>query len=257
MKKAVLITGASSGLGLEFAKLFAKDGHNLVLVARNEGKLYSLKKELESKYHIEIYVYVKDLSVDNSALDIYHYTLEKEIIVDTLINNAGFGDYGKFVNSDLRKQTDMVHVNIITLIQMCHLFGKSMESQGYGTILNMCSTAGFQPGALMSIYYATKAFVLSFTEALAVEMESSGVSVIAFCPGPTNTGFVENAHLETSGLFKHLKNATSKEVAFYGYKQMKKKKVIIVHGFINKVLIFFIKLFPRKTVRKIVYQIQK
>lgn len=257
MKTAVLITGASGGLGLEFAKLFAKDGHNLILVARNEGKLYSIKNELEAKYHVEVYVYAKDLSIDNSAFDIYDYTLEKEIVIDTLINNAGFGDYGKFINSDLGKQTDMIHVNVITLMQMCYLFGKSMGNQGHGTILNMCSTAGFQPGALMSVYYATKAFVLSFTEALAVEMERSGVSVIAYCPGPTNTGFVENAHLEASGLFKHLKNATSKEVAFYGYKQMKKKKVIVVHGFINKSLALFARLFPRKFVRNMVYKIQK
>lgn len=118
MKNAVLITGASSGLGLEFAELFAKDGHNLVLVARNEGKLYSLKNKLETKYNIEVYVCSKDLSIDNSALDVFDYTLEHEIIIDTLINNAGFGDYGKFVNSDLYKQTNMIHVNVIALVQM-------------------------------------------------------------------------------------------------------------------------------------------
>lgn len=257
MKKAVLITGASNGLGLEFARLFAKDGHNLVLVARNEGKLYSLKNEFETKYHIEAYVYAKDLSMDNSALDVFDYTLEKELFIDILINNAGFGDYGKFVNSDLNKQTSMVHVNVLTVMQMCYLFGKEMKNQGYGKILNMCSTAGFQAGALMSVYYATKAFVLSFTEALAVEMENDGISIMAYCPGPTKTGFVKNAHLETSGLFKHLKNSTSKEVAYYGYKQLQKKKVIVVHGITNKFLVILTKLFPRKIVRNTVYKIQK
>lgn len=257
MKRAVLITGASSGLGLEFAKLFAKDGYNLVLTARNEGRLYALKNEFETKYHVEVYVCVKDLSADNSALDVYDYILEKGIRIDILINNAGFGDYGKFVASDLKKQTEMVQVNAVAVMQLCYLFGKSMEKQGHGMILNMCSTAGFQPGPLMSVYYATKAFVLSFTEALAVEMKESGVFVTAFCPGPTNTGFVKNANLEDSGLFKHLKNASPKEVAGCGYQKMKKQKVVVVHGFTNKVLVVLAKLLPRPLTRSFVYRITK
>lgn len=151
----------------------------------------------------------------------------------------------------------MVHVNVITLMQMCHLFAKAMEEHGQGIILNMCSTAGFQPGPLMSVYYATKAFVLSFTEAISVEMKDTGVSILAFCPGPTNTGFVKDANLENSGLFKHMKTSTTKEVAIYGYKKMKKKQVVIVHGNLNKCLILCAKLFPRKFVRNVVYQIQK
>ena len=257
MKKAVLITGASGGIGLEFAKLYAKDGQTLVLVARNEGKLYSIKNELEAQYDIQVYVCAKDLSKDDSALDIFDFVLENDIFIDVLINNAGFGDYGKFVNSDLNKQTDMVHVNVNSLMQMCYLFAKPMIQKGSGTILNMCSTAGFQSGALMSVYYATKAFVLSFSEALAVEMKDAGVSVKAFCPGPTKTGFVENANLQNSGLFKHLKNATSKEVAIYGYKKMRTKKVVIIHGIGNKIIIFFSKILPRAFVRNLVYKIQK
>lgn len=257
MNKAVLITGASGGLGLEFAKLFAKDGRDLVLVARNEGKLYALKNELETKYRIRVYVYAKDLSKEDAAYDVYDYVLEKEIFIDILINNAGFGDFGIFVHSDLKKQTDMVHVNILTLMQMCHLFAGPMEEHGKGTILNMCSTAGFQPGALMSVYYATKAFVLSFTEAISVELKETNISVVAFCPGPTQTGFVEGANLETSGLFKKLKTASSRKVAEYGYQEMKKKKVVVVHGFQNKVLIFLCRLFPRKVIRNVVYRIQK
>lgn len=257
MNTAVLITGASSGLGLEFARLFAKDGQNLVLVSRSEGKLYEIKNKLETKYNIHVYVYAKDLSKDNVALDIYDYILEKGIFINVLINNAGFGDYGKFINSDLHKQTDMVHVNIISLMQMCYLFAKDMNRNGGGTILNMCSIAGFQSGALMSVYYATKAFVLSFTEALAVEMKDTDIVIKALCPGPTKTGFVETADLEKSGLFKHLKNATAKEVANYGFKQMKKKKIVIVHGAFNKIIVLGSKILPRKIVRELVYMIQK
>lgn len=132
-----------------------------------------------------------------------------------------------------------------------------MVHRGHGTILNMCSTAGFQPGAYMSVYYATKAFVLSFTEALSVEMQNHGISVTAYCPGPTNTGFVENANLKNAGLFKHLKNSNSKEVAHYGYMQMRKKKVVVIYGVENKILAFFVKLFPRKFIRNLVCKIQK
>lgn len=257
MNKATLITGASSGLGLEFARLFAKAGHNLVLVARNEEKLNSLKNELETKYCIQIYVYAKDLSQIDSALDVFNYTIEKNIFVDTLINNAGFGDYGKFSDSCLRKQTDMIQVNITTLIQLCHLFIKPMIEHGSGNILNMSSIAGFQPGALMSTYYATKSFVLSFSEAISVELKGTGVSVMAFCPGPTKTGFEEEANLDTSGLFKNLKNSSAKEVAKYGYKKMSQKKVLAIHGIGNKTIVLFSKLLPRKFVRNFVYKIQK
>ena len=257
MNKAVLITGASSGLGLEFARLYAKDRQDLVLVARNEGKLYEIKNELETQYSIQVYVYAKDLSEDDSALDVYDFILEKELYINILINNAGFGDYGKFINSDLQKQTNMIHVNVLSLVQMCHLFSKSMKQNGGGIILNMCSIAGFQSGALMSVYYATKAFVLSFTEALAVEMKDTEISIKALCPGPTNTGFVGTANLEKSGLFKHIKNTTAEEVANYGFKQMKNKKIVIVHGFFNKILVFGSKILPRAFVRNLVYLIQK
>ncbi|HIT91111.1 MAG TPA: SDR family oxidoreductase [Candidatus Merdenecus merdavium] len=256
MKKTALITGASSGLGLEFAKIYAKQGYHLVLVARNEGKLYSLKSELEKKYQATVHVFAKDLSLDDSPFDVFDYVLEHHIVIDTLINNAGFGDFGTFAHSDLQKQTDMVHVNVLTLMQLCHLFLKPMIQRGNGNIINMCSIAGFQPGAMMSTYYATKAFVLSFSEAISVELKGTGVSVMALCPGPTKTGFEEKADLGMSGLFKNIKNSTAKEVAEFGYKKMKKKKVVAVHGINNKIIVFGSKILPRKVVRNLVYKIQ-
>lgn len=257
MNEAVLITGATGGLGEEFAKRYAKNGQNLVLVARNEEGLYKIKNELENQYDINVHVYKKDLSEENAALSIYDYVLEKHLFINVLINNAGFGDYGKFINSDLNKQTDMVHVNVLSLMELCHLFIKLMQQKKEGTILSICSIAGFQPGPLMSVYYATKAFVLSFTEALAVEMKDTGLLISALCPGPTNTGFVGAAKLENSGLFKHIKNSTAKEVVNYNFNRMKKKKVIIIPGLLNKIMIFSSRILPRSVVRNFVHLIQK
>lgn len=257
MNHATLITGASSGIGLEFAKLFAKNGHNLVLVARNEDKLNTLKNELKNKYDVQVYVYKKDLSQKDSAYDIFNYTSEKELFIDTIINNAGFGDFGKFSELDLQKQTDMVQVNIMSVMQLCHLFVNPMLEKNCGKILNVASIASFIPGPLMSTYHATKAFVLSFSEALSFELKGTGVSVMALCPGPTKTGFEEKANLENSGLFKHIKNSTAEEVAKYGYKKLQEKSIIAIPGIINKMIISPSKFTPRKIVRRVVYHILK
>ena len=175
------------------------------MVARNEDKLTTLKNELEKQYGIQVYTYKKDLSQKDSAYDIFNYTLEKELFIDILINNAGFGDFGKFAELDLQKQTDMVQVNITSLMQLCHYYLNPMLENKCGKILNIASIAAFQAGPLMSIYYATKAFVLSFSEALSVELKGSGVSVMALCPGPTNTEFKKEQTLKSQDYLKILK----------------------------------------------------
>lgn len=257
MNETVLITGASSGIGMEFAKIFAREGNNLVLVARNEGKLLSIKNELETAYGVQVDVFVKDLSEKDSAYDIFDFTVEQKIEIDILVNNAGFGDFGAFQNCDWQKQYDMVQVNMLALMQLTRFFLKPMVKNKKGKILNIASTAAFQPGPMMSVYYASKAFVLSFTESLSVELKNSGISLMAFCPGPTKTGFEDKAELQESGLFKHLKNATPKEVAEYGYQQLLKGKVVVIHGWTNKSLAFLAKIMPRKLVRNFIYHIQK
>lgn len=257
MSRTVLITGASGGLGLELAKLFAKDGYRLVLVARSEDKLCAIKTYLESQYHTEVDVIVKDLSRVNAAMDIFRYTKERRIEVDILINNAGFGDFGSFAGTDLDKQSDMAQVNMIALMQLCHLYVRPMIRRGNGKILNMASVAAFEPGPLMAVYYASKAFVLSFSEALSVELKGTGVTVTALCPGPTKTGFEEHANLGSSGLFKHLKNAGAAEVARYGYKKMKQRRVVAVPGLMNKAVVAAVHFLPRTFVRHLVYTIQK
>lgn len=257
MKNTVLITGASSGLGLEFARLFAKGGNDLILVARNEERLFAIKEDLEKKYNISALVYPKDLKEENAAEDVFDFVKCNNPNVNILINNAGFGDFGKFTTLDMQKQSDMIHLNVLSLMKLCRLFAEDMEHKGKGKIVNVSSIAAFQPGPLMAVYYATKAFVESFTEALSVEMKGTGVTFMALCPGPTKTEFLKNANLGTSGLFKNLKNASSEQVARYGYYKLQKNKVVAIHGLLNKIIVFSSRLAPRKLVRNMVYLIQK
>ncbi len=257
MNKTALITGASSGLGLSLAKLFAKDGYDLVITARSEEKLSKIKNEIESTYGTQVFLFPADLSNADAPESIFKFTSENGIFVDVLINNAGFGDFGEFCECDMQKQTDMINVNITSLTKLCRLYVEPMVKNGGGKILNMASIAAFQAGPLMSVYYATKAYVLSLSEALSEELKGTGVGITAVCPGPTKTGFESAADLSTSGLFKNLKNATADEVALYGYKSLNKGKTIAIHGIGNRLTVFASKLAPRVLVRKAVYAIQK
>lgn len=257
MNKNVLITGASGGIGYELAKIFAEEGCNLVLVARSEDKLMKIKKQLERQYEILIELIIKDLSVKDAAEDIYNILLRNNVDVDILVNNAGFGDFGDFAHADWDKQYSMIQVNIAALIHMTRLFLKPMVERGYGKILNLSSTAAFQPGPFMSIYYASKAFVLSFSESLSKELDGSGVTVTALCPGPTQTGFVDAASLENSKLFKTIKVSNVEDVAIFGYKALMNGKTVAIHGFTNKLLAFGVRLIPRSLVREIMYGLQK
>ena len=257
MKNTALITGASSGLGYEFSKIFAREGYNLVLVARNEKKLLELKNELEEEYKIEVEVIPKDLKNHDSAKELYEATTEKNIEVEVLVNNAGFGDFGDFINSDLSKQEEMVDVNVKALMQLSHFYLNDMKKRNRGKLLNVASVAAFEPGPLMSVYYATKAFVLSFTEALSVELKDTNIIVSALCPGPTKTGFEKNADTIGRGIFKNLKVSTANYVAEYGYRSLMQGKVIATPGLNNKTLVFSAKIAPRSLVRRISYLIQK
>lgn len=257
MRKTALITGASGGLGYEFAKIFASEGYHLVLVARSEGKLYIMKEKLEKAYGINVYVCAQDLSKQNASMRVWEYVQEKKIAVDVLINDAGFGDFGKFANSDWEKQYDMLQVNITALTQLTHLFLKPMIERRQGKILNLASIAAFMPGPKMSVYYASKAYVLSFTEALSVELKGTGVSVTALCPGPTNTGFAKNAELGKSRLFKSFEKTTARSIAEYGYETLMTKQVVAVPSRKNKLTLLAVRLLPRSIVRRIVYLVQK
>ncbi|MGN0483605.1 MAG: SDR family NAD(P)-dependent oxidoreductase [Lachnospiraceae bacterium] len=257
MKKAVLITGASSGLGLEFTKIFAKQCKHLVLVARKEKKLRRIQKKLQERYGIDVEIFPQDLAEKDAAKKIYHFIKEKELCVQVLINNAGFGDFGAFASCDLEKQREMMQVNMVTLTELTRLFLPQMIEQKSGKILNTASIAAFQPGPLMSVYFASKSYVLSFTEALAVELQGSGVTVTALCPGTMDTGFETRAELGESGLFKNIKTLPVSEVARYGYRALMQGKTVVVPGLANKILTCAAQIAPRKMVRKLSYRIVK
>lgn len=257
MKKTALITGASGGLGLSFVNLFALDGYDIVLVARNEKKLEEIKAEIEKKYNIKATVVAKDLTKESEVEEVYKATKEAGITVDVLVNNAGFGDFGVFHESDVSKQIKMINLNCTSLMQLCHLYLPDMVKQGSGNILNVDSIAAFQAGPLMSVYYATKAFVLSFSQALSRELKGTGVKVTALCPGPIRTNFDSAADLGESGLFKNLKVWDPEVVARFGYKNMKKGKRFCVCGFLNKLIVFSNRLVPRSLVTNMVYNLQK
>ncbi|VAW20573.1 hypothetical protein MNBD_BACTEROID01-165 [hydrothermal vent metagenome] len=256
MKKTALITGASSGIGLELAKIHASKGGNVVLVARNISKLDELKSELEKKYSISAYTIGKDLSLHNSAQQVYDETTRQNIQIDYLINNAGFGDYGNFYETALDKELQMINLNIIALTQLCKLYLKNMIKRGSGKIMNVASTAAFQPGPTMAVYFATKAYVLHFSEAIGNEAGDKGVTVTALCPGPTISGFQAAAAMEESNLVKGKKLPGSKEVAEYGYKAMMKGKAVAIHGIKNYLLANSVRFAPRALVVKMVRGMQ-
>ncbi len=253
-----LITGASKGIGLELTHYLAKNKNNLILVARSKGLLDKIKIDLQKKFDIKVIVLVADLTKEGIAKEIYDYTTKENINVNVLINNAGFGDYGNFVDTSTEKNRNMVQLNIVTLTELCQYYLKDMIKNKDGKIMNVASIASFLPGPLMATYYATKAYVLSFTEALAKELVGTGVSITALCPGTTKTQFfdVANANKQNSNLLNNMKPADPKKVALYGYKKMMKGKVIALYGTSNKILVFLIRFVPRTLVRSIAYKIQ-
>jgi len=256
MSKTALITGASGGIGLEFARIHASKGNNLVLVARSSDKLDEVKRELEKEYKVEVYNIVKDLSAKGAAADVFNEVRSNNIIVDYLINNAGFGDFGLFAGSDWNKQEKMISLNITALAHLTRLFLPGMIERGEGKILNVASLASFQPGPTMSVYFASKAFVLSFSEAINNEVRDKGVTVTALCPGSTESNFHAVA-MGDPNLVEDRKMQSAKEVAEVGYRAMMKGKPIVIPGFKNALLVFLVRFFPREFVVKMARRIQE
>lgn len=255
--KTALITGASNGIGLELAKIHAAKGGNLVLVARNITQLNSLKSEIEANFKVSVHIIGKDLSIPNSAKEIYDETTQRNIQIDYLINNAGFGDYGMFYQTDWNKELQMINLNITTLTQLTKLYLIDMINRGNGKIMNVASTAAFQSGPTMAVYYATKAYVLSFSEAIDNEVRNLGITVTTLCPGATESGFQQAAAMEESKLVKGRKLPGAKEVAVYGYNAMLKGKTIAIHGIMNTILANAVRFIPRSLAVKVTRLIQK
>lgn len=257
--KAALITGASSGIGLELAHVMAKEKHNLVLVARSIDKLNQLAEELIQTHGIKVKTYKADLSKTEEIEKLYQQTQNEGIEVSYLINNAGFGEYGKFIENDWEKLNTMMQLNMVSLVHLTSLYSKDMVSSRFGKIMNVASTAAFQPLPYMAIYAATKTFVLNFSEAIARELKEHGITVTALCPGLTVTGFMEAANMEDTKFLTRAKSsmATAEEVAEYGYEAMMKGKTVAVHGMVNSIVAQSARFLPRDLVTTIAKKVQE
>lgn len=237
MKETALVTGCTSGIGLYLAHQFCSHGHPAVLVAPDSGEVRSLAEELASKYSVATIPIAKDLEQEDAAEDIF-FRLEREaVIVDILANNAGHGFRGKSWEIPLERDLSMIRLNIEAVIRMTRLFLPGMLERKSGRILNTASVAGFEPGPLLNVYHSTKAFVLSYSEALAVELENSGVSVTALCPGPTDTDFFPKADMTGVVGFQKGKVMAPQDVAEAGYKGVMDRELIVVPGTMNKMLV--------------------
>ncbi|MBQ1934056.1 MAG: SDR family oxidoreductase [Clostridia bacterium] len=245
MSNTVLITGGSGGIGLCLAREFAANGNDIILVSSSEDRLMRAKAELERDYDVSVSYIAADLASHCGADELYRKVSETGKTVDVLVNNAGFGDYAEFVESDWAKQERMVTLNVTTLMHLCHLFGAEMKKRGEGRILNIASCAAFVPGPYMSVYYASKAFVLSFSEALYEELKEYGVCVTALCLGPTTTGFTSAADMGKCTMFKKIKPDTPEAVAKTGYKAVMKGKAVKYHGMPTKLTNLGSRLAPR------------
>lgn len=257
MKKTALITGASSGIGKEFSKIHAEKGGDLIVIARSEDKLNELKKELEQQHNIDVLVVSKDLTTPNAAKEVYELVQQKGLKVDYLINNAGFGGLGMFNERELEQDLQMINLNISVLTAFTHYFLQDFVKNNQGKILNVSSTASLMPGPLQAVYYATKAYVTSFSNALAEELHSTNITVTNLMPGATATEFGRISGMDKTELFK--KPATARRVAQDGYEGMLKGKLDVISGLTSaqKLMAAILPLTPKKMILKQVRQMQK
>ena len=245
-RRTALITGGSSGFGYEFARIFAREGYELVLVARSEERLERVKEELQGRYGVGVVVLPKDLSRREAPDELFRELQQRSVPVDVLVNNAGFTVFGQFTETEWADEEQLMQVNVVALTHLTKLLLPGMVERGWGRILNMGSTASFQPGPLMAVYYASKAYVLSFSEALAVELQGTGVKVTCLCPGPTRTGFQKRGRMEDSRLLTLLPMLDVRTIARRGYRALMKGQTVLVPGAVNWVAAEAVRFIPRK-----------
>jgi uncharacterized protein len=256
--RVALITGASSGIGLELARLFARDGHDLMLVARRHDRLQALADELTDRYEVQVTVIAADLADPSAPAEIARRVAAAGLEVEFLVNNAGYGLAGEFIRTDAATELRMIQVNIAALTHLSKLFLPRMVAEHQGRIMNVASTAGFVPGPIMAVYYATKAYVISFSLALAEELRQSGVTVTVLCPGATRTEFQERAgiHLDVR-LFRGPWVADAASVARAGYQGMLRGKRLVVPGVFNKIMVAATRLASRALLAKVARRVQE
>src|SRR5258706_7625520 len=257
MQRTALITGASSGIGLDLARLFAADKWDVALVARTEPKLRELAAQIEKEHGITAHVVAADLARPEAPAEIVKTLTDRGIAIEALVNNAGFGLLGEFAKTDLTAELEMIQLNVTALTHLTKLVLPPMVERKRGAILNVASTASFQPGPLMAVYYATKAYVLSFSEAIADELRDTGVTVTALCPGPTATGFASAAGIGATRLFSLTRPASSAAVARTGYRAMLRGRRVVITGWKNKLLAQSVRISPRRVVTFIVRKLQE
>lgn len=242
----VLVTGATGGIGTEFCNILAAQGNDLVLVSRSEAKLSELSERLERSYGIKAPIFPCDLADPETAELLYRSLAEQGVRVDILVNNAGFGDQGAFLDSDWERQDEMIRLNITALMHLAYLFGNDMRTRGFGRILNVASVAAFTAGPYMPVYFASKAFVLSFSQALGEELRGSGVTVTALCPGTTATGFWNAAGMDATNVFSLMGAQSPRSVAELGVSALMAGKPIAIHSLPSKLANIAARLVPRR-----------
>ena len=254
--KTAFITGASSGIGLELAHLFARDGYRLVLLARNRNTLRQIGDDLQARYSVTVRIAPKDLAHPATPTELYQELQEAGVVLDVLVNNAGFGLSGAFQTTDWNMENEMMQVNMVAATHLTKLFLPQIRARE-GKIMNVASTAAFQPGPFMSVYYASKAYLLSFSEALAEELEGSGVTVTCLCPGPVKTNFQRRAYLEGSAMVNSLLLVDVRDVARLGYEGMMRGKRLVIPGWKNRAGVELLRISPRAVVTKVVRRLQE
>lgn len=259
-RKIALVTGASGGIGEEIARQLAERNHDLVLIARSEDRLEALSHEFGQKYGVMVTPIAIDLSTSSAAQDTLRELEARGLRVDVLVNNAGFADFGEFSSSDPAKQVQMLNLNIVTLTMLTRALLPGMLQNKRGHVLNVASTAAFMPGPLMSVYYASKAYVLSFSEALDEELRGTGVSVTALCPGPVETGFQARAAMQDSKLLQsglsRMSLVTATDVAKAAVKALEHGQRVVIPGFMNQLQALLPRLLPRAVIPGIVKNAQ-
>lgn len=255
-RPVALITGASMGLGAEFARIFAANGHDLVLTARSADRLAALKREIEGLHGVSVRVIVANLADPTAPRAIFDEVAEAGIDIDILVNNAGYGMYGFFHESERDAVMDLIEVNVNSLVLLTRLFLDGMVVRRRGRILNVASTAAFQPGPLQPVYYASKAFVLSFTEAIANELKGTGVTATALCPGPVPTGFQERARMGSPSGLRLMMRTTPEGVVRAGFDGMIRGKTVVIPGVLNRIHVFLLRFFPRNMITAVVRRVQ-
>jgi len=256
-KQTALITGASAGIGRDLAKEFAAHGYDLVLTARREEELTKLADELRDAHGTKSEIFAGDLSQSSAPHAIFEFTSQRQLNIDVLVNNAGFGANGAFVDIDLKTHMDMLAVNISALVELSRLYLPEMVKNRRGGVLNVASTAAFVPGPFMTVYYATKAFVLSFSEGLSNEVSGTGVTISCLCPGATTTEFQQRAKLDQSRLFAGPHIMSSAAVAREGYDGFAAGKTVVITGPFNKAAVFSARLLPRSFAANVARRLQE